>query len=111
MLCETSRRSVDSSTGLVTSDRRWWRWSLSWNASLSSPRSSAQICTPIKYLLTQKYMIIVQPAVYTAHPQPYLPSISDGGGLQVIKEDIFTPHSAVVLWATGQLLAADCCCC
>ena len=93
MLCETSRRSVDSSTGLVTSDRRWWRWSLSWNASLSSPRSSAQICTPIKYLLTQKYMIIVQPAVYTAHPQPYLPSISDGGGLQVIKEDIFTPHS------------------
>ena len=91
MLCETSRRFIDSSTGLVTSDRRWWRWSLSWNASLSSPRSSAQICTPIKYLLTQKYMIILHPA----HPRPYLPSISlsDGGGLQVIKEDIFTPHS------------------
>ena len=56
-------------------------------------------------------MIILHPA----HPRPYLPSISlsDGGGLQVIKEDIFTPHSAaaVVLWATGQLLAADCCCC
>ena len=37
-------------------------------------------------------MIILQPA----HPQPYLPSISDGGGLQVIKEDIFTPRS--LLW-------------